>query len=128
MRGVCREVSERVMCGVWHQVSERALFLWNNEYIMNNVSEHAKEIFPIVFSALQNNTTHWNATVNGLTTQVLKLLKDLDWNLYDQCQAKHQEVCYVVAGAHLSSVQPDTCHAATVDSCPLSPPPTRVRC
>jgi len=69
------------------QVSERALFLWNNEYVMTHVSEQKEDIFPIVFGALQTNTGHWNATVNGLTTQVLKLLMDLDPALYDKCNA-----------------------------------------
>ena len=60
---------------------------------MTHVSEQKEDIFPIVFGALQTNTGHWNATVNGLTTQVLKLLMDLDPALYDKCNADFVQVC-----------------------------------
>lgn len=42
------------------QVAERALNYWNNEYIMNLISDNAAKIFPIMFPSLypleQDNT------------------------------------------------------------------------
>lgn len=43
------------------QVAERALYYWNNEYIMSLITENASVILPIMFPALYKNTkTHWN--------------------------------------------------------------------
>ncbi|GJJ12086.1 hypothetical protein Clacol_006327 [Clathrus columnatus] len=43
------------------QVAERALYYWNNEYIVNLMSDHLAVILPIVFPALyQNSRSHWN--------------------------------------------------------------------
>jgi serine/threonine-protein phosphatase 2A regulatory subunit B' len=44
-----------------YQVAERALYYWNNEYIMSLITENAAIILPIMFPALYKNTkTHWN--------------------------------------------------------------------
>ena len=43
------------------QVAERALYYWNNEYIINLIGENASVILPIMFSSLyKNSKTHWN--------------------------------------------------------------------
>lgn len=43
------------------QVAERALYFWNNEYIVNLIGDNVQVILPIVFSALyQNSKSHWN--------------------------------------------------------------------
>jgi serine/threonine-protein phosphatase 2A regulatory subunit B' len=43
------------------QVAERALYYWNNEYIVNLMSENIHTILPIVFPPLYiNSKTHWN--------------------------------------------------------------------
>ncbi len=43
------------------QVAERALYYWNNEYIMSLISDNATTILPIMFPALYKNTkSHWN--------------------------------------------------------------------
>lgn len=43
------------------QVAERALYFWNNEYIMSLMSENVDEILPIMFPVLyKNSKTHWN--------------------------------------------------------------------
>ena len=43
------------------QVAERALYYWNNEYIVNLMSDNMTIILPIVFPALyQNSKSHWN--------------------------------------------------------------------
>lgn len=46
------------------QVAERALYYWNNEYIMSLISDNAAKILPIMFPALyRNSKTHWNKWV-----------------------------------------------------------------
>lgn len=46
------------------QVAERALYFWNNEYIMSLMSENVDEILPIMFPVLyKNSKTHWNKLV-----------------------------------------------------------------
>lgn len=46
------------------QVAERALYYWNNEYIVNLMGDNIAVILPLVFPALyQNSKTHWNRFV-----------------------------------------------------------------
>lgn len=48
------------------QVAERALYYWNNDYIMSLITENSTVILPIMFPALYNNSkTHWNKTIHG---------------------------------------------------------------
>ena len=48
------------------QVAERALYYWNNEYIMSLISDNASVILPIMFPALyKNSKSHWNKTIHG---------------------------------------------------------------
>ena len=43
------------------QVAERALYFWNNDYVMTLVQENTQVIVPIVFPALyRNSKNHWN--------------------------------------------------------------------
>ena len=43
------------------QVAERALYYWNNDYIINLIGDNASVILPIMFSSLyRNSKTHWN--------------------------------------------------------------------
>src|ERR1700734_2496487 len=43
------------------QVAERALLYWNNEYVVNLMSDNLAVILPIVFPALYTNSkSHWN--------------------------------------------------------------------
>lgn len=43
------------------QVAERALYFWNNEYIVNLIGDNVQVILPIVFASLyQNSKSHWN--------------------------------------------------------------------
>uniref|UniRef100_A0A7S3DB75 Serine/threonine protein phosphatase 2A regulatory subunit n=1 Tax=Palpitomonas bilix TaxID=652834 RepID=A0A7S3DB75_9EUKA len=68
------------------QVAERALFLWNNEYVVSLINQNRHVIFPIIFPALQRNSTgHWNTTVHSLTYNVQKLLMEMDGRLYEEC-------------------------------------------
>ena len=46
------------------QVAERALYYWNNEYILSLISDNAQIILPIMFPALyKNSKSHWNKCV-----------------------------------------------------------------
>ena len=48
------------------QVAERALYYWNNDYIMSLITENSTVILPIMFPALYNNSkSHWNKTIHG---------------------------------------------------------------
>ena len=43
------------------QVAERALYFWNNEYIMSLIEENSNVILPIMFSSLYRiSKDHWN--------------------------------------------------------------------
>ena len=68
------------------QVAERALFLWNNEYVMKLIVNHRTDLFPKLVPALYaNSKNHWNQTVHGLTYNVLKLMMEADPVLFDEC-------------------------------------------
>jgi len=70
------------------QVAERALFLWNNEYIVSLIAQKRDALLPIVFEALYTNSrSHWNSTVHGLTCNVVKLFMEMDPKLFDDCSA-----------------------------------------
>jgi serine/threonine-protein phosphatase 2A regulatory subunit B' len=46
------------------QVAERALLYWNNEYVVNLMSDNLAVLLPIVFPALYTNSkSHWNRYV-----------------------------------------------------------------
>uniref|UniRef100_A0A914V8Q5 Serine/threonine protein phosphatase 2A regulatory subunit n=2 Tax=Plectus sambesii TaxID=2011161 RepID=A0A914V8Q5_9BILA len=68
------------------QVAERALYYWNNEYIMSMISDNAVVILPIMFPALyKNSKSHWNKTIHGLIYNALKLFMEIDQKLFDEC-------------------------------------------
>lgn len=47
------------------QVAERALYYWNNEYVVNLMGDNIHIILPIVFDALYGSSkTHWNPCVH----------------------------------------------------------------
>ena len=73
------------------QVAERALFLWNNEYIVSLIAQQRNEVLPLVFEALYTNSrNHWNSTVHGLTCNVVKLFMEMDSKLFDECSAEYR--------------------------------------
>mmetsp|Transcript_23125 Transcript_23125/g.44181 ORF Transcript_23125/g.44181 Transcript_23125/m.44181 type:complete len:507 (-) Transcript_23125:115-1635(-) len=74
------------------QVGERALFLWNNDYIVSLVAQNRHVILPVVFGALERNArTHWNAAVHGMTCNVRKLFMEMDQGLFDECLRQFDE-------------------------------------
>jgi len=73
------------------QVAERALFLWNNEYIVSLIMHEKQQVLPIVFKALyENSRQHWNSTVHGLTCNVVKLFMEMDGKLFDECSENYK--------------------------------------
>jgi serine/threonine-protein phosphatase 2A regulatory subunit B' len=74
------------------QVAERALFLWNNDYIVNLVAQNRHVLLPVCFGAFERNArNHWNAAVGGLTINVRKMLMEMDQQLFEECQKKWEE-------------------------------------
>ena len=75
------------------QVVERALFLWNNDHLVNSgcLSRlNAQTVLPIIYGPLYKNSVgHWNATVEGLAQNVLRMYMEYDQALYDRCQEAH---------------------------------------
>uniref|UniRef100_A0A3B4GX66 Protein phosphatase 2 regulatory subunit B'gamma n=1 Tax=Pundamilia nyererei TaxID=303518 RepID=A0A3B4GX66_9CICH len=73
------------------QVAERALYYWNNEYIMSLISDNAAKILPIMFPALyRNSKTHWNKTIHGLIYNALKLFMEMNQKLFDDCTQQYR--------------------------------------
>lgn len=71
------------------QVAERALFLWNNDYVVSLVAQNRHAVLPLVLGALERNAQqHWNATVHGLSVNVRKMFQDMDAQLYDDALRK----------------------------------------
>lgn len=73
------------------QVAERVLFLWHNEYISGLICDHRDRILPIIFPALHNHQ-HWNANINNLTANVLKIFNELDPELVQRCTEMQEKL------------------------------------
>jgi len=71
------------------QVAERALYYWNNEYILSLVSDNTAAILPLIFPALyRNSKSHWNKTIHGLIYNAMKIFMEIDGPLFDECTQK----------------------------------------
>jgi len=67
------------------QVAERALYFWNNEYIVSLIEENSTLIMPIVFMPLYDAAKHhWNSTIVMLVCNVLKTLMEINQELFDE--------------------------------------------
>ncbi|CAI5490618.1 unnamed protein product, partial [Closterium sp. Naga37s-1] len=76
------------------EVAVRALFLWNNDYILTLVAQNRATILPLVFPALERNArSHQNEKVRGLSINVSNKFLEMDQPLYDCCQRQflHEE-------------------------------------
>jgi len=74
------------------QVAERALYYWNNEYIMSLITDNATAILPIMFPALyRNSKSHWNKTIHGLIYNALKLFMEMNQRLFDECVQSYKQ-------------------------------------
>lgn len=73
------------------QVAERALYYWNNEYILSLVSDNTPVILPLIFPALyRNSKSHWNKTIHGLIYNAMKIFMEIDGPLFDDCTQKYK--------------------------------------
>ncbi|KAK4485857.1 hypothetical protein RD792_008505 [Penstemon davidsonii] len=74
------------------QVAERALFLWNNDQIVNLIAHNRQIILPIIFPALEVNAqNHWNHAVLNLTLNVRKMISEMDEALFLACISSYQK-------------------------------------
>ncbi|KXN85449.1 Serine/threonine-protein phosphatase 2A 56 kDa regulatory subunit gamma isoform [Leucoagaricus sp. SymC.cos] len=74
------------------QVAERALLYWNNDYVVNLMSDNLPVILPIVFPALYNNSkTHWNRTIHGMVYNALKLFMEINPDLFDEAMQQYKQ-------------------------------------
>lgn len=70
------------------QVAERALYFWNNEYIMSLIEENNAVILPILFPALYRiSKEHWNQTIVSLVYNVLKTFMEMNGTLFNELTA-----------------------------------------
>ena len=60
--GTCREATEAFYSTIsLPQVAERALYFWNNEYILSLIEDNCHTVLPAVFGTLyQVSKEHWN--------------------------------------------------------------------
>ncbi|CAO3596477.1 unnamed protein product [Absidia cylindrospora] len=73
------------------QVAERALYYWNNEYVVNLLAENIDTIMPIMFPTLyKHSQTHWNRAIHGLVYNALKLFMDINPTLFDYCTEQYK--------------------------------------
>lgn len=73
------------------QVAERALYFWNNEYILSLIEENSPVIMPIMFPALYKiSKEHWNQTIIALVYNVLKTFMEVNSKLFDELTANYK--------------------------------------
>jgi len=74
------------------QVAERALLYWNNEYVVNLMTDNLSVVLPIVFPALYNNSrAHWNRTIHGMVYNALKLFMSINPELFDEVMQQYKQ-------------------------------------
>lgn len=72
-------------------MAERALYFWNNEYIMSLIEENNFVIMPIMFPALYRiSKEHWNQTIVALVYNVLKTFMEMNSKLFDELTASYK--------------------------------------
>ncbi|EHB04715.1 Serine/threonine-protein phosphatase 2A 56 kDa regulatory subunit alpha isoform, partial [Heterocephalus glaber] len=73
------------------QVAERALYFWNNEYILSLIEENIDKILPIMFASLYKiSKEHWNQTIVALVYNVLKTLMEMNGKLFDDLTSSYK--------------------------------------
>lgn len=73
------------------QVAERALYYWNNEYVLNLIEDNCAAVLPIMFPALYKmSKEHWNPTIIGLVYNVLKAFMEMNSKLFDELTAQYK--------------------------------------
>uniref|UniRef100_A0A8C5GYH1 Serine/threonine protein phosphatase 2A regulatory subunit n=1 Tax=Gouania willdenowi TaxID=441366 RepID=A0A8C5GYH1_GOUWI len=91
------------------QVAERALYYWNNEYIMSLISDNAAKILPVMFPSLyRNSKSHWNKTIHGLIYNALKLFMEMNQKLFDDCTQQYKCMWYSDSSVVVYSMETET--------------------
>lgn len=73
------------------QVAERALYFWNNEYILSLMEDASAQIMPIMFPPLYRiSKEHWNPTIVALVYNVLKTFMEMNGRLFDELTANYK--------------------------------------
>uniref|UniRef100_A0A8C5S823 Protein phosphatase 2 regulatory subunit B'alpha n=1 Tax=Laticauda laticaudata TaxID=8630 RepID=A0A8C5S823_LATLA len=73
------------------QIAERALYFWNNEYILGLIEENVDTILPIMFGNLYKiSKEHWNPTIVALVYNVLKTLMEMNGKLFDELTSTYK--------------------------------------
>nr|VZI31080.1 unnamed protein product [Spirometra erinaceieuropaei] len=80
----------KCICSMHFQVSERAVYFWSNELLLQKMAENIGVILPIVFPALYSSKQHWNRNVNALIANALKSLSNMDRSLFEDCASQFQ--------------------------------------
>jgi len=61
------------------QIAEKALSLWNNEYILSLVADNIEVILPIIFPALYHDAkSHWNKAIRSMAYTSIRLFMDIN--------------------------------------------------
>ncbi|CAK5027735.1 unnamed protein product [Meloidogyne enterolobii] len=72
-------------------VAERALYFWNNEYILSLIEDCSIHVMPIMFPALYRiSKEHWNQTIVALVYNVLKTFMEMNGKLFDELTANYK--------------------------------------
>lgn len=72
-------------------MAERALYFFNNEYILSLIDDNIQTVMPIMFPALYRvSKEHWNQTIVALVYNVLKTFMDLNGKLFDELTANYK--------------------------------------
>ncbi|XP_072031008.1 serine/threonine-protein phosphatase 2A 56 kDa regulatory subunit epsilon isoform-like isoform X2 [Amphiura filiformis] len=73
------------------QVAERALYFWNNEYVLSLIEENISVIMPIMFPSLYRiSKEHWNQTIVALVYNVMKTFMEMNSKLFDELTAGYK--------------------------------------
>ncbi|XP_048840803.1 serine/threonine-protein phosphatase 2A 56 kDa regulatory subunit alpha isoform [Brienomyrus brachyistius] len=73
------------------QVAERALYFWNNEYILSLIEENIDMILPVMFGSLYRiSKEHWNSTIVALVYSVLKTMMEMNNTLFDELTSSYK--------------------------------------
>uniref|UniRef100_A0A8C5HML5 Serine/threonine protein phosphatase 2A regulatory subunit n=1 Tax=Gouania willdenowi TaxID=441366 RepID=A0A8C5HML5_GOUWI len=73
------------------QVAERALYFWNNEYILSLIEENIDKVLPTMFGSLYRiSKEHWNPTIVALVYNVLKTLMEMNCTLFDELTSSYK--------------------------------------
>lgn len=67
------------------KVAERALFYWENEYIVSLLEANSAVLFPIVLPSLtEASNKHWNKSVLTMSSNILKNFMSTNQKVFDQ--------------------------------------------